>query len=463
MIISQHKYLRSQPQPSILKLPKAKRSKHPTMTRVKLIANPNYQKSGTKSYLYAMRKYRFTPTKDGPYFLGMTMVQTGRQFTNKPVGGRARLQQVLQKKDAVSDEVEQVGAHDVQNDSMYLAEIGIGTPAQTLNLDFDTGSADLWVWSTELSSKTLSANKNHTVFDPTKSSTFKEKNGSTWQIKYGDGSFASGTVGNDNVNIGGLVVKDQAVEIADILSEQFAQGAGDGLLGLAFGNINSVKPEAVRTPVENMISQSDIPKSAELFTAKLGSWRDTDEPNKGESFYTFGYIDQDTVKAAEAEIYYTPIDNSQGFWMFDSGSATVNAKSVARAGNKAIADTGTTLALVDDETCQAIYDAIPGAKYDNGSQGWIFPSNTPADKLPVVSFAVGEKQFVVQKEDLGFAEAGSGYVYGGIQSRGTMTMDILGDTFLKAIYAVFDVSNLRFGAVQRKELHQNFSVPSESS
>lgn len=245
------------------------------------------------------------------------------------------------------------------------------------------------------------------------------------------------------------MIKDQAVEIADVLSDQFAQGAGDGLLGLAFGNINTVKPEAVSTPVENMISQSDIPKSAALFTAKLGSWRDSDEPDKGESFYTFGYIDQDTVKAAEAEISYTPIDKSQGFWLFDSTSATVNGKAISRAGNKAIADTGTTLALVDDETCQAIYDAIPGAEYDDGSQGWIFPSNTSADKLPVISFAVGDKQFVVQKEDLGFAEAKSGYVYGGIQSRGSMTMDILGDTFLKAIYAV---SNLPFGNSQSHKL-----------
>ena len=243
-------------------------------------------------------------------------------------------------------------------------------------------------------------------------------------------------VGNDNVNIGGLVVKDQAIEIADSLSAQFAQGAGDGLLGLAFGNINTVKPKAVSTPVENMISQSDIPKSAQLFTAKLGSWRDTDEPDKGESFYTFGYVDQDTIKAAEADIHYTAIDKSQGFWMFDSASATVNGKSITRPGNKAIADTGTTLALVEDGVCQEIYDAIEGAIYDDDSQGWIYPSDTTADKLPVISFAVGDKQFVVQKEDIGFAPAKSGYVYGGIQSRGSMTMDILGDTFLKAIYAV---------------------------
>lgn len=283
-------------------------------------------------------------------------------------------------------------------------------------------------------------NNNHTVFDPVKSSTYKEEEGLTWRISYGDGSFASGLVGSDNVNIGGLAIKDQVVELADVLSEHFTRGAGDGLLGLALGNINSVKSWATSTPVENIISQSGIPESAALFTAKLGSWQDTDELDKGGFFYTFGYIDQDTVKATGAEIHYTPVDKSQGFWLFESTSATVNRQSFSRSGNKAIADTGTALALVDDEACQAIYDAIPGAQYDDVSQGWIYPSNTRADKLPIVSFDIGGKQFVLQKEDLGFAEAKSGYVYGGIQSRGTMTMDILGGTFLKAIYAVSGIS-----------------------
>ncbi|KAL4971469.1 putative aspartic endopeptidase [Aspergillus desertorum] len=429
-------------------------------TKIKLIPNPHYRKSGIKSYVHLMRKYRFTPTHGGRYFFGVHVQQTGRQYTDQPVGGKARMQQhILSKKAADTDQPGEVGADDVQNDSMYLAPVSIGTPAQTLNLDFDTGSADLWVWSTKLSSATISQHKSGTIFDPSKSSTFKEQSGSTWKISYGDGSSASGTVGTDTISLGGLKVNNQAIELANTLSAQFQQGTGDGLLGLAFSNINTVQPQAVATPVENMIAQEDIPESAELFTANLGSWKDADEPDKGVSFYTFGFIDQDTVKASGEEIYYTPIDKSQGFWLFDSASATVNGKTIARSGNKAIADTGTTLALVDDETCKAIYDAIPGAQYDEDSQGYIYPSNTTEDKLPVVSFAVGDKQFIVQKEDLGFAEAKPGYVYGGIQSRGSMTMDILGDTFLKGIYAIFDVGNLRFGAVQRKELRQNLSVP----
>lgn len=92
-----------------------------------------------------MRKYRFSPTKDGPYVLEMTMTQTGRPFSTNPIGGRARLQRVLQKRSVDSEEFRQAGADDVQNDSMYLAEVGIGTPVQTLRLDFDTGTADFWV------------------------------------------------------------------------------------------------------------------------------------------------------------------------------------------------------------------------------------------------------------------------------------------------------------------------------
>jgi hypothetical protein len=49
--------------------------------------------------------------------------------------------------------------------------------------------------------------------------------------------------------------------------------------------------------------------------------------------------------------------------------------------------------------------------------------------------------------------------YGGIQSRGDSKFDILGDTWLKAVYAIFDQGNQRFGVVQRVEKEQNTDVP----
>jgi len=99
-------------------------------------------------------------------------------------------------------------------------------------------------------------------------------------------------------------------------------------------------------------------------------------------------------------------------------------------------DTGTTLCLVDDALVEAIYKAIPHSTYDPNSQGFVFPTSTPLDHLPDVTLAIGDASVVFQKEDLGFADAGNGMVFGSIQSRGSMDVDIYGDAVLKAMYAV---------------------------
>lgn len=189
---------------------------------------------------------------------------------------------------------------------------------------------------------------------------------------------------------------------------------------MAWGTINTVKPSPVQTPVENLISQKDIPANAELFTAYLGSVKDANDADKGQSFYTFGYIDPTTLTAAgvaEDAIYYTPVNNSNGFWEFPSTKASVNGTNISiSASNTAIADTGTTLALVSDALCEAVYNAIPGATYDSNQQGYVFPTSTTADQLPVVQVAVGDQLFTIAKEDLAFADAGNGMSYGGVSS-----------------------------------------------
>lgn len=116
------------------------------LQKIKLVPNPHYKKSGPKSYVWLLQKYAFQPTKEGPYFLGNKVRQQGKHGAHSLFGGRAHTQMILEKKTGTAPNATgEVTAEDVQNDALYLAPVSIGTPAQTLNLDFDTGSADLWV------------------------------------------------------------------------------------------------------------------------------------------------------------------------------------------------------------------------------------------------------------------------------------------------------------------------------
>jgi hypothetical protein len=101
-------------------------------------------------------------------------------------------------------------------DSEYLCPVTIGTTnAKTLQLDFDTGSSDLWVFSSSLPASSKTGHNIYTV-DST-----KRLSGATWSISYGDGSGAKGTVYKDTVKIGAATVTSQAVEAATSVSSEF--------------------------------------------------------------------------------------------------------------------------------------------------------------------------------------------------------------------------------------------------
>ncbi len=158
-----------------------------------------------------------------------------------------------------------VATYPEQYDSEWLTPVQIGTPAQTLNLDFDTGSSDLWVFSTDTGSQYVNG---QTEYSPSKSSTSVKLSGYKWSISYGDGSSSSGIVYDDVVTIGGLSVAKQAVESAQVVSSSFTSESDlDGLLGLAFSSLNTVTPVQQKTWFDNIKSSLNSPIFAVNFKA----------------------------------------------------------------------------------------------------------------------------------------------------------------------------------------------------
>ncbi|KAK4129843.1 Asp-domain-containing protein [Parathielavia appendiculata] len=316
-----------------------------------------------------------------------------------------------------------------ENDVEYLTPVSIGTPPQVLNLDFDTGSSDFWVFSSETSKSDVNG---QTVYDPDKSSTAKEMEGYSWQISYGDGSYSSGDVYTDTVTVGGLTVPSQAVEVARRVSDAFtADTNNDGLLGLASSAINTVDPVAQKTFFDNVKSDLDAP----VFTADLKAGTP--------GYYNFGFIDPN---AYTGNITYTPVDDSQGFWAWTPSGYAIGSGQFKNTSSLSIADTGASLLLLPSSVAKAYYARVAGGHYDSTAGGYTLPCNGSA---PDFSFGVADAgaRITVPGKYIAYAPTtSSGTIcFGGIQSDEGIGFSIYGDVALKAAFVVFDAGNQQLG------------------
>lgn len=272
-----------------------------------------------------------------------------------------------------------------QGDVEYLSPVSIG--GQTLNLDFDSGSSDLWLFNTQLAA---AASTGHTLYNPQKSTTLKMIAGATFSISYGDGSGAAGNVGTDTVNIGGATVTNQAIEMATAVSQSFTQDTNNnGLVGLAFSKLNTVKPQQQKTFFDNVMPSLAQPVfTADLRKAAVGA-------------YTFGNIDTTKFNGTMA---WVPVNTTQGFWQFASTKFAVGT-GAAQAGNpvgQAIADTGTTLIIADPTVVNGYYSQVPSAQ-NNAQVGGITVACNAV--LPDLMLDVGGVYMArVKGADINFAQ-----------------------------------------------------------
>jgi len=126
-------------------------------------------------------------------------------------------------------------ATDISYDSEYLSPIAIGSQKQTMNVVYDTGSSDLWVFSTQCGVCSGKSN----LFNPSLSSTYVGSS-TSFDITYGDGSQASGHTATDNIAIGGVTFK-QTIDITTSVSSNLLSSQLDGILGLGFQALEAVQ------------------------------------------------------------------------------------------------------------------------------------------------------------------------------------------------------------------------------
>ena len=233
----------------------------PTLGKLDVYHNPDYRAHRPSEYMRTLKKYGITPTHPQAYPVHELVSPEGHVISSEINLGL-------------------VPASPVQNQGLYQSPITIGEGAQakTFILQFDSGSPDLWVFSSFLPTE---LHGNHTLYNPTQSDTSVPL-GMTFNISFLDGSGASGLVFSDTVSLGGITLKNQAVEAANLTDQSFFSCACDGILGLDLELIPSSRE--LFTTVQNLIQSSEFKQP--VFTALLTR---VSEP---EGFFTFGYINE---------------------------------------------------------------------------------------------------------------------------------------------------------------------------
>ncbi|KKZ60468.1 aspergillopepsin I [[Emmonsia] crescens] len=383
--------------------------------KVNRIRRSDYVPNGLSAIKKAYAKFGIIPTDINFGSLDFNIFPTAadRQAINK------------------ADEPDENGAvtnMPAQNDVLYLAPVTIG--GQEFVMNFDTGSSDTWVFNTKLDP---SVSAGHAVFDPAKSSTFQLLEGSTFNITYGDSSFARGGVGKDTIDIGGATVRNQGFGLPNEISESFrADEASDGLVGLGFTTINTMRPEQQTTFLENIAPDLQEP----VFTAQLKA--------QAPGSYEFGTVDKTKFSGNMVDI---PVDNSRGFWEIKSTMFMVgndaSVSTISKGVATAIADTGTTLMLVNREIVDSYYAKVEGAQMSVAAGGFIYPCSST---LPDLWVSLGDTHLArIPGSLVNFATVGTDTTtntklcFGGIQSNQGSGLQIWGDIFFKAVFVAFDL------------------------
>jgi len=322
--------------------------------------------------------------------------------------------------------------------AQYYGQISIGTPAQSFQVIFDTGSSIAWVPGKQCESAGCRA---HKKFDCEQSSTCQStENG--MQLSYGTGQMA-GRLDYDKFCFGTddnqLCLEKQAfLESVQEPGPTFAMAKFDGLVGMGY---DALAAKGMTTPFSQLM-KSD--KCEEKVFAFWMNKQGNDQEQVGGEMTLCG-IDSNHYTG---DLLYVPVTR-KAYWQFTVDSIEVNAEKLS-ANFEAIADTGTSLIAGPTEVVDRLNRAIGAEKNPMNGQWMVDCKNL--GNMPSVTFNIAGKpfkltpdQYVMKVKPIPTRDITlclSGFA-GMDMPQGPMW--ILGDVFISQYYTVFDQGKVRVG------------------
>lgn len=350
----------------------------------------------------------------------------------------------------------------------YQINVTVGTPAQHIGLQVDTGSSDIWLPDASGSlCRTSRGGCPLGSYDSQRSSTFTRLNYPPFQIAYVDGTKISGTYFTDVMTINGVNVKNVTMAAAG------TGGRGFGIMGIAF-RAGESSNSPLRPPSFTYPNILDSLKSQGLINdLSYALWLDDLQSNTGSIL--FGGIDTSKYyeplislpiqRDADTRGYTSMTVAWTGLTIYNSGPAYAIDYSPSTP-QAAILDSGTTLTYVPDDIAQRLFNAF-GITTDPTS-GNLAPCRLGANNVtlafqfggpggPVINVPLSE--FLIgpltnRRGNPATFTNGDTVCKFGIDSAGRSPI-LFGDTFLRSAYVVYDLQNLQIAIAQTNFLGPN--------
>ncbi|KAF4342001.1 aspartic ase precursor [Fusarium beomiforme] len=326
-------------------------------------------------------------------------------------------------------------------DEIYIANIKVGTPPQSLKMALDTGSADLWVQSTDTVFRTNTEGPWAPRYQPNSSKTSHRLRDAEWEVEYVDGTHANGIVYLDTVRLGDFELKNTAIQSAQIVAPRFEQETElTGILGLAKSLPSNIDP-----PTPSFLDKLRPLLDDPVFTV--------DMRRNATGRFDFGHIDESRAKD---NISWMTTSEDSPHWdvTFDTTAWTGLRQVWIAHSFEATIDTGTTLLFLPGDLASMYWYDVPYMRIDPRlSNAFTFPCKF-ANDLPDLMFKVPGTEHILKIPGpyLSYSptDNDTDYCWGGLQSAESLGVTIIGDTALKALFVAFDLENNKVGFANKE-------------